>query len=333
MIGKELRKSIISVIIRAPALLVIEMVFLGHISLKNLTFLRDYPNLLNSPYLDHFLYILSWILLLLPYSYLLAMYKQVFCFKLVFLSHHLFNLLAVTSNSNCENAGLLSSSYSTYKYFEIFFSDKIWLEKAFSVFLIQFILFLTSFYISGCKDFIIFVWPLTSWISIVFKNCFSLKIDEFAFTTSVFFTSVYILFKALKLCGRFKLIWLKIKLVLSVFGWSGIATWIQMEYKIQKQLMFCWFIRFVYQFYINFNDSHKFISYAVFWPEKYLMSVQSFPFIVAITIPQCLTTSINLFGLAIVVSEIVKFQYFCMRYDLVLICFFLYFKVIKNKKD
>ena len=317
MIDKELRKSIISVIIRAPALLVIEMVFLGHISLKNLSFLKDYPYLLNSPYLDHFLYSLSWILLLLPYSYLSALYKQVFCFNLVFLSHHLFNLLAVSSNSTCENADLLSSYYSTYKYFELFFSDKIRFERAFSVFLIQFFLFLTSFYISGCKDFIIFVWPLTSWTSIVFKNCFSLKIDEFAFTTSIFFTSVYILSKALKLCGRFKLIWLKIKLVLSVFGWSGIVTWIQMEYKIQKQLMFCWFIRFVYQFYINFNNSHKFISYAIFWPEKYLLSIQSFPFIVAITIPQCLTTSINLFGLAIVVSEIVKFQYFCMRFGLV----------------
>ena len=313
MNDKELKKNILSVIIRAPALLLIEMVFLGHLSLKNLTFLREYPDLLSSPYLDHFLYILSWMLLLLPYSYLLALYKKAFCFKLVFLSHHLFNLFAGSSNATCENSDLFSSNYSTYKYFEYVFTNKIWLEKAFSVFLIQFILFLISFYLSGCKDSIVFVWPLTSWIPIIVKNCFSLKIAEFALTTSIFFTSVYILLKTSKLCGRLKLIWLKIKLVMSIFGWSGIATWIQIEYKIQKQLMFCWFIRFFCQLYINFNNSDKFVTFAIFWPEKYLFSVQSFPFIVAVTIPQCLTTSINLFGLAIVVSEIVKFQYFCMR--------------------
>lgn len=317
MIDEDLKKRVVGILLRMPSLLIIELVFMGYLSVKDLVNLEEYPTLMHNPHLDYILYVLSWILLLLPIQFLIAFYNHLFCISCVVLSHVFFRALFLSCNFlSRENSS--RSHEIIIGVFDLQGHKKT--DNFLTTFLVQLLLYLLPTFLVRFKSswkLLTFIWPLLPWGAVAFQvsPLKSHRLIEVSLWLSTCFTAQYTLDKLFRSFAKLKLAWLKMKLVIGFFGWQGVATWAQFEYQVLKLLMSCWFLRFSWQLYSNISAANEFSfdEFKPLWPESYLQSVNSLPFLMVVTIPQCLTTSINLFGLAVVVAELVKFQYFCIR--------------------
>ena len=318
----------IDVVLRIPGLILLEMLYMESITLKNLMSSESEEISSFHLNLDVVLYILAWSLILLPQKSLLYLYSCAISCISMMLSHYILRQLLVQnkilqSDSSFDFTTSSNMSTKDMRLLDIVFKEKPVIESSATVILMQLALVLFSCKIINAKPkaLILFLSPLYPWLACLCTSSTLSEIVAISYLLS-FLAFLYHYLKTLNLTTiqwQLKVFWIKIQLIVRIFGWQGVVTWAQDEYQIQSLLVTCWLLRFTVQMIANFYhavDTTKFDETIIrnldmnFVVMSDGLSLLLFFFFTGV---QCLTTTINLFGLVCIVKDVVRLQYFLAR--------------------
>ena len=329
----------VEVVLRLPGVILLEMLYMESITLSNLISPTKPTYFLLQWNIDIILYILAWLLILLPNSSLVYFYSRAISCASMVLSHILFRKLFINlkiiENYNSIQLVPYNKTVENIRWVDIIAKDIQAIETSATVMLLQFTLALLSCRIIDAKPkaLLLLSTPLYPWLTFLYTPtvlCESIAISYIFSCLTVF---VYY-FQSLDLFAiqcQAKVFWIKIQLIVRVFGWQGVVTWIQDEYQIQRLLITCWFLRYILQLIANlyFSFDLNKLDQTIFnnLDLKIFDLTSSFSIVLFLffTGVQCLTTTINLFGLACIVKDIVKLQYFFARW----VSYHVYINLIK----
>ena len=238
---EDWRKHVIGIALRLPAVLANEMIYIGTLSVKELTEFTSvhvHDNLDNKA-----LYLLAWFLLLSPVQFLVAFYSHLICLTCVAASHYFFHVFSrscafftfesATSAATAETLSfvakskdiLLGNSTCVLDFVQRY-SSGTWLGSVVSVFLLQLLLALVPATLRRSKsvNVLFFAWPLPHWLC-VHQNHYLESLINLSFSFSVVFLAYLSAIKLFKSDSHLKLAWLKMKLIVGFFGWPGVLTW------------------------------------------------------------------------------------------------------------
>nr|CAB3265631.1 RING finger protein 145 [Phallusia mammillata] len=314
----------LGIILRTPGVVMIEMLYMEAISLQNLTVLSNsfFVTAFNP---DVLLYLIAWSLVLMPLRILLKVYLHVVAGLCIIGSHYaLFNLLVkrkiFEDNKDLNYYLQLNTSVQSEPWAKVACQHGA-MDNCVSVFLFQVFLTLLSCWMikSQSTKLMLYVWPLVPWITGGYSSTTLVQMLQLCHLLSIATVVFYLTSKVEQVILQAKLMVLKIKLVIGIFGWQGIITWAQEEYRVQYLLITCWVLRYTVQLYSNFYTSISLdgLYYSLFnmldMNPTEMSNIASLIFVGFYTAVQCLTTTVNLFGLACIVKDVVRLQYFLIR--------------------
>ena len=305
----------------------LEMLYMETITLKNLK-ISSQPNHYMLQYIDIILYIIAWLLILLPQKSLLYFYSCFISFFSMVMSHYILRLFFIHSNilQNSTVFQLAHPSNATRQnlsWIQLILEEQKTFETSATVILIQLTLVLLSCKIinANSKTLVLLSSPLYPWLTCLFTSSTLQESMFFCYIISCLAVYFYYLkpLKLLSLHWRLKIFWIKLRLIVRIFGWQGVVIWVKDEYQVQRLLVTCWFLRYTLQLLANLLNSLDLRSFdqTVFSSLNiHLMDLFAGASIIPLlffTAMQCLTTTINLFGLVCIVKDVIRFQYHLTR--------------------
>ena len=320
----------VDVALRLPGVVMLEMLYMETISFKNLTYVFGSSYYLLDWNVDVMLYILAWLLILLPQKSLTYLYSCVISFASVILSHYILRRLFIRTNifenESTSTFHLVISSNNTLKkmkWAHVMVAEREIFETSVTVILLQLMLVLLSCRIINAKPKALFLLssPLYPWLTCMFTSTTLGEMMSFCYFLSVVAVIVYYLkpLNIFTMQWKLKVFWIKVQLIIRIFGWRGIVTWAVDKYQVQRLLITCWVLRYTVQLLANLYgtiDLNK-LDQTIFDNMDMnilnLSSGFSVTLLLFFTGIQCLTTTINLFGLVCIIKDIVRVQFFLAR--------------------
>lgn len=324
MEGAKHSEVALGIVLRVPGVLMIEMLYMQSISLKRIpAFSSGFAD--SALNFDILLYLIAWSLVLLPLKVLFKIYVHTIAGLCIAGSHYILYHLLVSRKLFPKDA-----IFDSYLEVNTSVENSPWTEVAcnqaamdncVSVFLFQMLLALISCWMIKSKgsNLLLFLLPLVPWMTGRHSSTTLIKILQLCHFLSVATVIIYLTTMMDKVVVQFKLMVLKVKLVISLFGWHGIVTWAQEEYKVQYLLVTCWMLRYAVQLYSNLHHGnslenlHNSLFDMLNMRSTDISNFTSMVFVAFFTGVQCLTTTVNLFGLACIVKDVVRLQYFLIR--------------------
>lgn len=317
----------VDLVLRVPGLILLEMLYMESITLKNLIFVSDSSQFLFHWNIDIILYIVAWLLVLLPKKSLLHFYACAISCGSMILSHVILRKLLVNLKivkaSNFVQLVPFNETSDNERWIDVLSRDDQTFETCATVMLLQFTLLFFSCTVIDAKPKALYLLaiPIYPWLTCLCSPailCESIALS-YLFSCIVVFVYYFQPLDIISIQWKAKVFWIKIQLIARVFGWQGVVTWAQDEYQIQRLLVTCWTLRYVVQllanlyFTLDLNDLDQTIFENLDLKLFNLSSGITYALFLFFTGVQCLTTTINLFGLACIIKDIVKLQYFLAR--------------------
>ena len=313
----------VGVVFRIPGVLLLELLYMEAVSLRHVTFLKHNfdSSTLN---MDIFLYLLAWCIILLPVRILRVIYFHLIAAVCTLVSHYVLHQWLLTQKLLVQDVFYMPPVY-TSKSGNItwvgYTCKNATMDSCVSIFLLQFALVLLSCWMIRSKGSMLFIYlpPLLPWIA---GSCVAADVAvmlQISYLLSGIFAVIYVVGSTSSVLSHIRMMWLKIKLLITLFGLHGIIAWCQDEYQIQKLLVSCWVLRYIVQLIANFYHNFSVTSLDQSFLQSVNLNVGELPSAVSLllflilTMVQCLTTTINLFGLACIVKDVVRLQYFLTR--------------------
>ena len=318
----------VDVVLRLPGIIMLEMLYMETITMKNLMYTMGFNYSLLNWNLDVVLYALAWLLILLPQKSLTYLYSCAISFTSLFLSHYILRQLFIYSRivENKDAFHVVASTNTTLKkmkWAHILAAEKQMLETSATVILMQLALVLLSCKIINAKPkaLLLLSSPLYPWLTCMFTSAILSETISLCYVLSflaIFFCCIKPI-SILTFQWKLKVYWIRLQLIIRIFGWQGVVTWAQDEYQIQRLLVTCWILRYTVQLVANLfktidlNKLDQTIFDNMDLDVLNLSSGFSFTLLFFFTGVQCLTTTINLFGLVCIVKDIVRVQFYLTR--------------------
>ncbi|XP_076811641.1 RING finger protein 145-like [Clavelina lepadiformis] len=317
------KKRLLDIVLRIPGVIMLELLYMESLTFKNWTLLMDVYNQPTWNF-DFFLYIVAWLLVLLPHKLLISFYSFAISCISMLASHYLLQyLLSKTNVIKADDCIVKKEVMGEIPWINTIIGNQEAIETSVTVILAQIALSLLSCKVVNAKpkSLVLFLCPLLPWTSGLFASNVLIDMIHVAYILNIAVVLFYLMpgINILKLRFQWKLLWIKMQLISRVFGWQGIITWLLDVYQIQRLLITCWVLRYMFQLLANIYEGFDFshIDSGIF--ENFEIWINHLPFNVSVialllfTVAQCLTTTINLFGLVCIVKNSVKLQYFLIR--------------------
>nr|XP_002124302.3 RING finger protein 145 [Ciona intestinalis] len=309
--------KVIGVILRLPGVFMLELLYMEALTLKNIIGFNDILNI------DFVLYVIAWLLVVLPIKLLIKVYKNCIAAGCLVASHCVFYKLLIQSQVivHMDDYGNLTPSPTwNGSWLLLVTNSRKNTETCITTILLQTSLALLTYKLWDRKPpFVgVVMWPILSWLTGYFQPSVLVVLLQ---TMSYFALAglLFCLFNSLVILrNHLRQFLLKCRMVITIFGWQAMLTWAREEYQIQHLLVTCWLLRYFIQAYTNIHqqlnisnlntDLFNHINVKVVnWKNAHIVTTM---FMAAV---QCMTTTINLFGFVCIVKEVIKLQYFIIR--------------------